>query len=60
MASPRMRPVFARPLLHEPQQFLDALHAAARSRGFEFMPLPIETAVSLAADFAAEADRITA
>lgn len=23
-----MRPVFARPLLHEPRQFLDALHAA--------------------------------
>jgi hypothetical protein len=36
---------------------LDALHAAALAKGFDFMPLPAETAGSLAADFAAEADR---
>lgn len=36
---------------------LDALHAAALAKGFAFMPLPVEIASLLAADFAAEADR---
>jgi hypothetical protein len=36
---------------------LDALHAAARSRGFDFTPLPDDVAAQLAADVAAEADR---
>jgi hypothetical protein len=31
---------------------IDALHAAARSRGFDFMPLPEEVALQLADDFA--------
>ncbi len=30
---------------------IDALHAAARSRGFEFMPLPEDVALQLANDF---------
>lgn len=36
---------------------LDALHAAARSRGFDFMPLPVEVAGLLAADSEVEVDR---
>lgn len=36
---------------------LDALHAAARSRGFDFMPLPHDIIARLSADFAAEAHR---
>jgi hypothetical protein len=35
---------------------LDALHVAARSCGFHFMPLPDDIVAQLAADFAAEAD----
>lgn len=36
---------------------VDALHAAALSRGFDFMPLPEDVAEQLADDFAKEADR---
>lgn len=36
---------------------VDALQAAARSRGFDVMPLPDDIAARLAADVAAEADR---
>ena len=36
---------------------LDVLYAAALAKGFDFMPLPVEIASLLAADFAAEADR---
>ncbi len=36
---------------------LDALQAAARSRGFDFMPLADDVIARLAADIAAEADR---
>ncbi|MBP0440436.1 hypothetical protein [Tianweitania sediminis] len=36
---------------------IDTLHAAAQSRGFDFMPLPAEIAADLIADLAAEADR---
>ena len=36
---------------------VDALHAAARSRGFDFMPLPEEVASLLAEDFAKDAAR---
>ena len=36
---------------------LDALHAAALARGFDFMPLPDDIAARLSADVAAEARR---
>ena len=36
---------------------IDALHAAARSRGFDFMPLPARVALLLAEDFANNAAR---
>ncbi|MEQ1956203.1 hypothetical protein [Mesorhizobium sp. CN2-181] len=36
---------------------LDALHVAALAKGFDFMPLPVESSGSLAAHFATEADR---
>jgi hypothetical protein len=36
---------------------IDALHMAAFSRGYSFMPLPEDVASQLAADFAKEADR---
>ncbi|CAG0987344.1 MAG: hypothetical protein F9K19_04185 [Rhizobiaceae bacterium] len=36
---------------------LDALHAAALARGYDFMPLADNVAARLAADVAAEADR---
>lgn len=36
---------------------LEALHAAARSRGFDFMPLPEDVASLLAEDFAKDAAR---
>jgi hypothetical protein len=36
---------------------IDALHAAARSRGFDFMPLPEDVASLLAEDFAKDAER---
>jgi hypothetical protein len=36
---------------------IDALHAAARSRGFDFMPLPEGVALQLADDFASDAAR---
>lgn len=36
---------------------LDALHAAALARGYDFMPLPGDVVARLAADLAAEADR---
>jgi hypothetical protein len=38
-------------------EMLDALHAAARSCGFDFMPLPDDIIARLSADFAGEADR---
>ena len=36
---------------------LDALHAAARSRGFDFMPLPKDVTLQLADDLAKDAER---
>lgn len=36
---------------------VDALHAAARSRGFDFMPLPEDVALQLAEDFAKDVER---
>ncbi|MBN9244854.1 MAG: hypothetical protein J0I98_18885 [Mesorhizobium sp.] len=36
---------------------VDALHAAARSRGFDFMPLPKDVALLLAEDFGKDAVR---
>jgi hypothetical protein len=36
---------------------VDALHAAARSRGFDFMPLPEDVAAQLADDFAKDVER---
>lgn len=36
---------------------IDALHTAARSRGFDFMPLPEDVASQLADDFAKDAAR---
>ncbi len=36
---------------------IDTLHAAARSRGFDFMPLPKDVALLLAADFAKDVER---
>jgi hypothetical protein len=36
---------------------LDALHAAARSRGFDFMPLPEDVALQLAEDLAKDTGR---
>jgi hypothetical protein len=36
---------------------IDALHAAALSRGFDFMPLPEDVALLLAEDFAKDAAR---
>jgi hypothetical protein len=36
---------------------IDALHAAARSRGFDFMPLPDGVTARLAEDFARDAAR---
>jgi len=36
---------------------LDALHAAARSRGFDFMPLPDDVALLLAEDLAKHVGR---
>lgn len=36
---------------------VDALHAAALTKGFDFMPLPDDVAELLAADLAREADR---
>ena len=36
---------------------VDALHAAARSRGFDFMPLPEDVVAQLADDFAKDAAR---
>ena len=36
---------------------IDALHTAARSRGFDFMPLPEDVALLLADDFAKDAAR---
>jgi hypothetical protein len=37
---------------------IDALHMAAFSRGYSFMPLPEDVALLLADDFAAEAGRL--
>ncbi len=37
---------------------LDALRAAALARGYDFIPLPADVAARLAADLAAEADRL--
>lgn len=36
---------------------IDTLHAAAQSRGFDFMPLPADIAAALANDLAEGADR---
>jgi hypothetical protein len=36
---------------------IDALHTAAHSRGFDFMPLPKDVALLLAEDFAKDAAR---
>ncbi len=36
---------------------VDALYAAGRAKGFDFMPLPDSVALSLADDLAKEADR---
>jgi hypothetical protein len=36
---------------------IEALHAAARSRGFDFMPLPQDVALQLANDFAKDTER---
>ena len=36
---------------------IKALHTAARSRGFDFMPLPEDVALLLAEDFATDAAR---
>lgn len=36
---------------------LDALHAAALARGYDFIPLPVDIVAQLAADSAAEALR---
>ncbi|WP_256754642.1 hypothetical protein [Mesorhizobium sp. Mes31] len=36
---------------------IDALHMAARSRGFDFMPLPKDVVAQLADDFARDAAR---
>ncbi|EXL04881.1 hypothetical protein [Aquamicrobium defluvii] len=38
-------------------QTVDALHTAARSRGFDFMPLSEDVALQLADDFARDAAR---
>jgi hypothetical protein len=42
---------------HREYETLDALHAAARSRGFDFMLLPNDIIARLSADCAVETDR---
>ena len=42
---------------HRECETIDALHMAALSRGYSFMPLPEDVAAQLRADFAEEADR---